>query len=91
LWDDHPKAYLAITLPDFPNFFMLNGPNGPVGNYSLIDIAEHQWHYIGQLLDKLQRGEAREICCKKQALERFIALHPSSPLTGQARKRLSEL
>jgi cation diffusion facilitator CzcD-associated flavoprotein CzcO len=49
LWADHPKAYLAISMPDFPNLFMLNGPNGPVGNFSLIDIAEHQWHYIAQL------------------------------------------
>ena len=47
-----PEAYMAMTLPDFPNFFMLNGPNGPVGNFSLIDIAEHQWHYIAQLIDK---------------------------------------
>lgn len=73
LWADHPKAYLAVTMPDFPNFFMLNGPNGPVGNFSLIDIAEHQWHYIGQLIDRLQRGEADEICCTTAALEQFEA------------------
>lgn len=71
LWADHPKAYLAITMPDFPNLFMLNGPNGPVGNFSLIDIAEHQWRFISQLLDRLKSGEAREICCTSQALERF--------------------
>lgn len=71
VWADHPKAYLAITMPDFPNFFMLNGPNGPVGNFSLIDIAEHQWHYIGQLLDRLRSGEADEICCTRQALAKF--------------------
>jgi len=71
LWADHPKAYLAISMPDFPNLFMLNGPNGPVGNFSLIDIAEHQWHYIAQLLDKLNRGEAREICCTREAMLEF--------------------
>lgn len=71
LWAEHPKAYLAITMPDFPNLFMLNGPNGPVGNFSLIDIAEHQWCYIGQLLERLKNGEVREICCTSQALERF--------------------
>ena len=36
----------AISLPSFPNLFMLNGPTGPVGNFSLIDIAEAQWGYI---------------------------------------------
>lgn len=32
-WSPRPNAYLSITMPDFPNFFMLNGPNGPVGNF----------------------------------------------------------
>lgn len=73
LWAEHPKAYQAISLPDFPNFFMLNGPNGPVGNYSLIDIAEHQWHYIGQLLQGVQSGEFRAVCCTAEALQRFEA------------------
>jgi cation diffusion facilitator CzcD-associated flavoprotein CzcO len=71
LWQDHPKAYFAITMPDFPNLFMLNGPNGPVGNFSLIDIAEHQWHYIAQLIARLQSGDVDEICCKTEAMERF--------------------
>ncbi|NND68611.1 MAG: NAD(P)/FAD-dependent oxidoreductase, partial [Halioglobus sp.] len=34
-WAERPHAYLAVTMPDFPNLFMLNGPNGPVGNFSL--------------------------------------------------------
>jgi hypothetical protein len=40
---------------------MLNGPTGPVGNFSLIDIAERQWGYIDQLLDLLRSGEANAI------------------------------
>ena len=27
-------------MPDFPNLFLLKGPSGPVGNFSLIDSAE---------------------------------------------------
>jgi cation diffusion facilitator CzcD-associated flavoprotein CzcO len=73
LWSEHPQAYQAISLPDFPNFFMLNGPNGPVGNFSLIDIAEHQWHFIGKLIQRLQSGEASAICCTAAAMERFEA------------------
>ena len=29
-----PAAYLSISMPDFPNLFMLNGPNGPVGKFT---------------------------------------------------------
>ena len=38
-WTPRPDAYLSVSIPDFPNFFMLNGPNGPVGNFSLIEVA----------------------------------------------------
>jgi len=71
VWEDHPVAYLSISVPDFPNFFMLNGPNGPVGNFSLIRIAELQLHYILQLLEKLHTGECREISADHKAAIEF--------------------
>jgi cation diffusion facilitator CzcD-associated flavoprotein CzcO len=71
VWEDHPVAYLSISIPDFPNFFMLNGPNGPVGNFSLIRIAEQQLHYILQLLDKLRAGECRAISARHAAAAEF--------------------
>ena len=60
-WAERPTAHYAVTLPHFPNFFMLNGPTGPVGNFSLIDIAERQWDYIDQLIDVLRAGEAASV------------------------------
>ena len=36
----------SISIPGFPNLFMLNGPNGPVGNFSLIEVAELQFAYM---------------------------------------------
>jgi cation diffusion facilitator CzcD-associated flavoprotein CzcO len=71
VWEDHPVAYLSIGIPDFPNFFMLNGPNGPVGNFSLIRIAEQQLHYILQLLEKLRQGECHEISPRHAAAAAF--------------------
>lgn len=70
IWARRPKAYLAVSIPDLPNFFMLNGPTGPVGNFSLIDIAERQWGYIEQLLDRL-RDDAHEISVTDEAMEAF--------------------
>ncbi len=61
VWSVRPTAYYAVTIPGFPNFFMLNGPTGPVGNFSLIDIAEKQWAYVDQLLDLLRSGEVRTV------------------------------
>ena len=50
---------------------MLNGPNGPVGNFSLIDIAELQWQYISQLIELLNCGKFRQISASKQASHDF--------------------
>jgi cation diffusion facilitator CzcD-associated flavoprotein CzcO len=72
-WSERPNAYLSISIPDFPNFFMLNGPNGPVGNFSLIEVAELQFKYVMQLVDRLQSGECREISATARAMEEFEA------------------
>ncbi|HMY97496.1 MAG TPA: NAD(P)/FAD-dependent oxidoreductase [Pseudomonadales bacterium] len=71
VWAKRPSAYLAISIPDFPNLFMLNGPNGPVGNFSLIDVAEIQFDYIMQLIEEARRRQAHQVSVKPQAAERF--------------------
>lgn len=70
-WTPSPSAYLGITLPSFPNFFMLNGPTGPVGNFSLIDIAERQWAYIEQLLAPLARAECALVELRADTLRAY--------------------
>jgi len=73
VWKDGPHAYMAISIPDFPNLFMLNGPNGPVGNFSLIDVAEMQFSYIMQLVEQVRSGACREVSVSHQAMEHFDA------------------
>jgi cation diffusion facilitator CzcD-associated flavoprotein CzcO len=70
-WNPRPEAYLSVSIPDFPNFFMLNGPNGPVGNFSLIEVAELQFRYVMQLVDRIRSGECREISATREALDAF--------------------
>lgn len=73
VWADRPLAYLSISIPGFPNLFMLNGPNGPVGNFSLIEVAELQFAYIEQLLGCLGDGGAMEACATREATDAFEA------------------
>ncbi|BBZ14004.1 flavin-containing monooxygenase [Mycobacterium branderi] len=73
LWGQRPFAYLSVSVPDFPNLFMLNGPNGPVGNFSLIDVAEAQFGYLMQLIELLGDGGCRQISASRQATARFEA------------------
>ena len=71
LWVDGPEAYLSITMPDFPNFFFVNGPNSPVGNFSAIETAERQIGYIMQLVEGLQAERYREASASHAALRQF--------------------
>jgi len=73
IWGQRPFAYLSVTVPDFPNLFLLNGPNGPVGNFSLIDVAEAQFAYLLQLIELLRGGECRQISASRDATARFEA------------------
>jgi cation diffusion facilitator CzcD-associated flavoprotein CzcO len=71
VWRRGPFAYLAISVPDFPNFFLLNGPNAPVGNFSLIEVAELQVAYVMQLVDAVRSGACDEVNASRAAMERF--------------------
>jgi cation diffusion facilitator CzcD-associated flavoprotein CzcO len=73
VWAGGPFAYLAISVPAFPNFFMLNGPNAPVGNFSLIEVAELQVGYILQLVEAVRSGACDEVSASHEAMARFDA------------------
>lgn len=71
IWAQRPSAYLSISIPDFPNLFMLNGPNGPVGNFSLIEVAELQMAYVLSLVEEIRAGHCREVSASHEASEAF--------------------
>ena len=70
-WAGGNEAYRSVAIPDFPNFFMLVGPNSPIGNFSLILISEMQLNYVLQLVDLLLDGRAREIAPSRAATRHF--------------------
>jgi cation diffusion facilitator CzcD-associated flavoprotein CzcO len=73
VWAKRPSAYLSVSIPEFPNLFMLNGPNGPVGNFSLIDVAELQFGYLMHLVERLAAGDCREVSATQDATDTFEA------------------
>lgn len=51
---DDATAYLGVTVPDLPNFFMLIGPNTALGHGgSMITIAEFQADYVIRLVERM--------------------------------------
>jgi cation diffusion facilitator CzcD-associated flavoprotein CzcO len=72
-WRDGPRAYRTIALPGFPNFFMLMGPHSPVGNQSLVMVAETQADYILKLIRMFRNGELDALAPTPEATESFNA------------------
>lgn len=70
-WSDVPTAYKSISVPDFPNFYFMNGPTSPVGNFSLIDTSEMQWGYISQLIERGQQAGVAGLSAKPEALAQY--------------------
>ncbi len=58
--NDNPTAYLGLTVPGFPNFFTMLGPNsGPAHGGSVIFQSECQSRYITAcLVDMIEHGLA---------------------------------
>lgn len=72
-WADATEAHRCLTLPGFPNFFALVGPNSPIGNFSLILIVERQLDYVLQLLELVESGRCRAVMPKASAAAAFNA------------------
>jgi cation diffusion facilitator CzcD-associated flavoprotein CzcO len=73
VWSQSNEAYRSVAVPGFPNFFLLVGPNSPIGNFSVIQISELQIAYVQQLLDLVRDGRCRTVVPTATAAQRFNA------------------
>ncbi|NMI01133.1 NAD(P)/FAD-dependent oxidoreductase [Pseudonocardia sp. K10HN5] len=69
-WRDGARAYLGITVPGFPNLFLLYGPNTNVGSGSVVHMLESQIHYVREALRQLAAG-ARSLTVRPEAASEF--------------------
>lgn len=68
-WKNGIKNYRSITVPGFPNYFMLIGPSSPITNLSLIEIAEIGVGYVMQCIEKIRNKEITAIAPKLDITE----------------------
>jgi len=72
-WARGPRTYRSMTMPGFPNFFMLVGPNSPIGNISVIDVSETQTSYILDCIQLLEQQAGKALTPKPEAAAAFQA------------------
>ncbi len=76
LWgDDDPRAYLGITVPNFPNMFMLYGPGTNLAHGgSAIFHTECQVRYIMQCLREMIETRSSWMECRREPHDAFNSL-----------------
>ncbi|MGO4383719.1 flavin-containing monooxygenase [Specibacter sp. RAF43] len=87
--EDDARAYLGMTVPDFPNFFILFGPNTSAGHGgSHVLSAEMQVRYILQVIEQMDAEGLTSVECRDDvyddynekvdaALSRTVWTHPA--------------
>jgi len=71
-WDGDARAYKGVLVPNFPNFFMMYGPNtNIVVNGSIVYFSECEMVYILSCLELLLRSDRRAIDCRQDSHDRY--------------------
>jgi cation diffusion facilitator CzcD-associated flavoprotein CzcO len=67
-WAGGIEAHHGITIPGFPNFFMLLGPNTGLGHNSVVFMIEQQVRHVMGLLRLMSDRKAQTVEVRPEAL-----------------------
>jgi 4-hydroxyacetophenone monooxygenase len=71
--NDNPTAHLGLTVPDFPNLFLMLGPNaGPAHGGSVIFQSECQSRYISACLAEMIENGIAAIDVRKDVHDDYV-------------------
>jgi cation diffusion facilitator CzcD-associated flavoprotein CzcO len=70
-WAGVPRAYYGLSVPGFPNMFLIYGPNTNGGTGSVIYTIEAAIRHVISALGELDRTGARAIAVKRESAEAF--------------------
>ncbi|GAA3933500.1 NAD(P)/FAD-dependent oxidoreductase [Actinomadura viridis] len=70
-WADGVQAHHGTTIPGFPNFFMMLGPNTGLGHNSVVFMIETQIQHVLSLLRLLQERGAETVEPRPEAMRAY--------------------
>ncbi|MFK7890787.1 MAG: flavin-containing monooxygenase [Granulosicoccus sp.] len=70
-WSAGQYAYLGVSVPGFPNFFTLMGPNSTVVHTSATLMSEAQVNYVVDAVKNMKRSDVSRIDVKPDVVEKF--------------------
>lgn len=70
--DDDARAFLGMSVPDFPNLFIVYGPNTQAGHGgTLINAAEVQVHHIVALIERMLSDDIGTVECRRDRYDAY--------------------
>ncbi|MFC0842487.1 flavin-containing monooxygenase [Streptomyces noboritoensis] len=73
LWSEGARAHLGMTVPGFPNLFLVYGPHTNIGAGSAVYMIESQVRYIKAAVLELAKGNRAYLEVRPEAAEAFDA------------------
>jgi len=70
-WKEVPRAYLGLSVPGFPNMFLIYGPNTNGGTGSVIYTIEAGVSHVIAALRELERSRGSKIEVRRETAESF--------------------
>jgi cyclohexanone monooxygenase len=70
-WPDGPEAYKGTTVAEFPNLFLLVGPNTALGHNSIVYMIESQVRYVLGALRAMRNDKLVELEVVREVQDRF--------------------
>jgi cation diffusion facilitator CzcD-associated flavoprotein CzcO len=70
-WSNSPEAYYGVTIADFPNFFLLLGPNTGQGHTSAILFIEAQVNYALKCIQEISNRRKSFLEVKPTAVAQY--------------------
>ncbi|RYO45719.1 hypothetical protein AA0113_g10335 [Alternaria arborescens] len=71
VWKEEPTAYMSIAAAKVPNYFIMSGPNFPLGNGGLIPCLETNVRYAFAAAKKIQYEGIKSLAPKPEAVHEF--------------------
>ena len=71
VWSEYPRAYLGTTVSEFPNLFIVFGPNTGIGHTSAIFIIESQMEYIMKSIQVIKRNKLKSLEVSAEAEDKY--------------------
>lgn len=70
--EDDPRAYLGMMVPDYPNLFVLSGPNTALAHGgSVLLVTECQMRYVTSMLREMMERQISDVEVRREVHDEF--------------------